>query len=246
MIDTTTVVATWNAGGGEEVGPSDADVVKLLTKVFQPDKPKAKWSTKIFMGQEFQEKHDRLFLKELGLEHYRYGPECVVAWHPDFWKALSKDDLRLNPNNPFFRPSSDKKVFCDVPAVVLGNELGLTVDTISFHLPSSVQQPDPPDNRVDASQEAAETLRDRRKSTLTHAKIYSGDTNIDPNGPHVPPGVLSQRKTGLKLLVSPRNTLGRRKVDHHLVYGLTDLGGRTLNGPTHHNVHLRRLAFKAA
>jgi hypothetical protein len=234
----TFVATTWNAGGGEPVGPTDADVVEVLTKIFR-------LKTTVFFGQEFQEKHDRLFLREIGFEMHRYGPECIVAWNPDVWTKLATDDVKLNPNNPFYRVGKgERPIYCYSPAVLLGNKLGLTLDALSLHMPSSVQEKDPPKNRIAATREAARTLTERKRESRCHAQDFAGDDNVDETGAWGPWDFMLGGATGLRQLQAPQNTLGKRKVDDHRVAGLRDLGGKVVKGPTHHNAHVRTLRFK--
>lgn len=233
----TVKVATYNAGGGEPVGPTDSDISNIIAKMLEAE-------VKVLMGQEFQEKHDRLILRESGFEVNRYGRECIIAWDPMALTFLSDADHTLN-KTPYYRKGDNTPVFCRAPSVILGNTLGLTATFVSVHLPSHVQVRNPPERRIYASRQSVRYLSDLNEVSRTHGFCVGGDFNIDPKGSFQERfAYLDKNKTGLDLLYPPSNTLGRRRVDYFLTDGFTPtFEGKVLKGATHHNMHIQDLEF---
>lgn len=230
-------VATWNMGGGERTGPTDADAARVLTELRD-------YGCSIVLGQEAQEAQDRSVLRELGYSVHRYGHESVVAWDPKVWAALDELGHVLNPTHPFHRKGGSPPIYQKAARVILGNRHGQTVDALSYHLPSSVQLPDPPPNRVAGLHECMDTLAELAHGSRCHGQLYGGDDNVDESGPFGPWGFMLGAATGLRQLRAPRNTLGHRRVDDFRVSGLVPIGeGRVVHGPTDHNAHVRRLRF---
>lgn len=229
--------ATWNMGGGENPGPNDQQAARLLKTV-----TKAKAS--LVLGQEVQDRADRLTLRDLGFNLHRAGPDSIVAWLPGVWTPLADADVILNPDAPFFRKGSQTPVFVHMPEVVLGDRAGRTIRVGSYHTPSSVQEPNAPERRLEALAQAMETLTTRAAGSLTDAVLYGGDDNVDEGGAHGPWEFMSEKATGLRLHQAPRNTLGRRKVDDFRTAGLKARGrGKVIQGPTHHNAYVQKFVW---
>lgn len=230
--------ATWNMGGGEaHGGPTDQQVATTLAAA-------AKTGATILLGQEASDRNDRAALRDLGFTIFRAGPECLVAWKNDTWKPLAKRDVILNPTQPYWRVGG-AKVTMHMPEVILGDPQGRTLRVGSYHLPSSVQDPNPPANRMAALREAMETMADRAARSATHGVLYGGDDNVDEAGAYGPWEFMLGRVTGLRQVRAPRNTLGVRKVDDFRISGLKPKGkGRVIHGPTHHNVFVQRFGWK--
>lgn len=229
--------ATWNMGGGEHVGPTDEAARRVLTELHDA-------GCSIVLGQEAQEQPDRSVLRELGYSVHRFGPESVVAWDPRKWMALDERGVVLNPTHPFYRKGGSPPIYQRAARVILGNSDGQTVDAMSYHLPSSVQEAHPPHNRIDALRECMVTMAQLARETRCHAVLFGGDDNVDETGPWGPWDFMRFGATGLHQLTAPGNTLGRRRVDDFRVRGLVATGkGRVVHGPTDHNAHVQRLRF---
>jgi hypothetical protein len=231
-------VGTWNMGGGEGPdGPTEQQVGRMLRTIERE-------GVEVLMGQECQKEYSRSILRELGYDLFAVGTERVlVAWKPKLWVPVFKEDLVLNPNNPFHRKDNPKDIYCHLPHVRLCNPLGQSLDTGSYHTPSSVQERVKPPNRMDALREAMRTMERLNDKSLCDATCLAGDDNVDEQGGAWGPWqFMLEKETGLKQFVAPRNTLGKRKVDDIRGDGLASVGnGDVIHGPTHHNAHLRTL-----
>jgi hypothetical protein len=235
--------ATWNLGGGEPVGPTDAAVRRVLTSL------KVEHGVDLLLVQEGQEKFDRALVEELWPGVHSAGPECMVAWSPDkFPAAVNERDTVLNPENPFFRKNGSRPIFCHMPQVILVTRWGRTVDVGSYHLPSSVQQANKPPNRIAATREAMAIMARIQRRNQCDAVLLGGDDNVDEEqGAFGPWAFMLYEATGLRQVVAPSNTLGHRSVDDFREDGLVVVGdGEVIHGPTHHNPHIRKFRFRAA
>lgn len=231
------VVGTWNMGGGEGPdGPTRQQCEQLLTLM-------KKSKVSVLLGQEVQKEENITFLKELGYLVYRARPESVVAWLPDLWTCVAKHDRVLNPRNPYHRKDNPKDIFIHMAHVILVNDEGVSMDAGSYHTPSSVQEKNPPPNRIKALHESMDVLSDLNADSKCRCTLFGGDDNVDEEqGAYGPWGFMEFKATGLRQLRAPRNTLGHRKVDDFRVRGLKPIGeGAVLHGPTHHNAHIRKL-----
>lgn len=231
-------VATWNMGGGEgPTGPTFGEVKSLLTQIRE-----AKVS--VLLGQEVQKDENIELLESLGYTVHQFGPECIVAWLSN-WVAAREFGEVLNPKHPYHRKDNPKDVLCKMPRVILCNKLGQTIDVGSYHTPSSVQEPNKPVNRIAALREAMETMSDIADTSLCNGVLLGGDDNVDEQGnAYGPWDFMRQGATGLRLLVAPKNTLGKRKVDDFRVKGLKAVDdGHVFHGPTDHNAHVQTLTF---
>lgn len=231
--------ATWNMGGGEQAGgPTPGEARTVLGALHRA-------GCSIILGQETQEAGDRDILRELGYRLHRTRPESLVAWLPELWTAVHVDDVTLNPTHPYYRKGGSSPVYVKSARVILCDRAGRSVDTLSYHTPSSVQPiDDAPPRRLAALRESMDTLAELADQTQARAVLFGGDDNVDENGPAW--AFMLGDRTGLRQVKAPRATLGRRRVDDFRVRGFqVDSDGRVVHGPTHHNAHIRRFRWRA-
>ena len=230
-------VATWNMGGGEERGgptPDQAD--RVLTRL-------ERMGCSVVLGQEAQEANDREALRDLGYRVHRAQPETLVAWQPGLWTPVLLDEVVLNPTSPFFRKGGDKPIYVTAARAILCSNWGQSVECLSYHTPSSVQPlAQAPENREAALRESMDTMAELADDSLATAVLFGGDDNVDERHGSWP--FMLEVETGLRQVVAPGNTLGRRRVDDFRVRDLVVMAGTVVEGPTHHNAHARKMRFR--
>jgi hypothetical protein len=225
---------TWNMGGGEgPTGPTFPQVKNVLTEFKD-------LNVSVGLGQEVQKDENIEFLKSLGYSVSQYGPESIVFWDHR-WVAADEFGTVLNPNTPYHRKDNPRDVWVKMARVILCNREGVSLNVGSYHTPSSVQEKNKPPNRIAALKESMEQMSRIAETSKCHGVLLGGDDNVDENeGAWGPWDFMRRKATGLNLVVAPRNTLGKRKVDDFRVKGLRPQGdGRVVHGPTDHNAYVQ-------
>jgi len=223
---------TWNVYHGTETKELEPIAANLQRK-----------GVSLFLMQEAGGQDITKMLRGLGLQTFLHPRQYRVAWDPESWTELGSEGVELS-DQPYWAKGGGNVQKSEAARTILGDQLGRTLDVVSYHTPAHIQVRDFPERRYIATLESLATLAEMAEESHATAFLGGGDLNWDPDE-----GIQREAMTaaiklgGLRLIQAPDATHGkRREIDHfHLVRGgkLRQVKGQgwVQDGGGDHRVH---------
>lgn len=205
----------------------------------------------LWMMQEAGGKDIRRMLRDRGL-NVATGGEFVIA-AAGHLHIVASEIVRLSPV-AYYATGSTTPKYGDALRAIVVDEIGRSLDVVSFHDPSNVQaNAAGVPRRVEVAVDSVEARGDLAAASQATASLFGGDSNYDHDeGRKVPALDAAIKSSGLRLVQAPRATHGGgREIDRFEIVRGGRLrpvpgSGRVLPGGGDHRRHRRAFRWVAA